>query len=211
MNLEDLRSLDFEDPGSWPLAAKALAAGLVACAVLIASYMLQIKDERAVLQSMEEQETRLFQEFRQKHQKSAKLEDYREQLEDMEEILRSLLRQLPSRTEMPNLLQDISQTAIATGIEIARFEPRAENQLDFYAEKPIAVRMEGTYHEFGEFVSGVASLARVVILTMHDINLRPVSEGSRELLLVGTVKTYRYLDEEEQMAAAAANFSGGQR
>lgn len=204
MNLEDLRSLDPEDPGSWPLPAKVAAAVFVTIAVLVVSYFLQVKDELATLDQKRQEEVRLFAEFRDKHQKSARLEEYRAQLEDMEDILRSLLRQLPSRTEMPNLLQDISQTAIATGIQISRFEPRPEINRDFYAEKPIAVRMQGEYHQFGEFVSAVASLARVVILTMHDISLQPVAPNSSQLELAGTVKTYRYLDEEEQMAAAAA-------
>ncbi|MEM9304780.1 MAG: type 4a pilus biogenesis protein PilO [Pseudomonadota bacterium] len=199
MNLEELQSLDFEDPGGWPIAAKAIAAGAVALAVLGVSYFLQIKDQLASLDQKRAQQVQLFQEFREKHQKSAKLEEYREQLEDMEEILRSLLRQLPSRTEMANLLQDISQTAIATGIDIRTFRPLAEIGKDFYAEQPITVQMRGGYHQFGGLVSQVASLSRVVILTMHDITLKPESVGSETLVLEGTLKTYRYVDEDEQI------------
>ena len=199
--IDDLKELDFEDPGGWPVAAKALAAGIVAVLILGAGYFMKTKDQLAALEEKRNKETVLFQEFEQKHQKSAKLEEYRAQLAEMEEILRSLLRQLPSKTEMPNLLQDISQTAIATGIQIDRFRPESEAVRDFYAEKPISIRMRGGYHQFGEFVSGVASLARVVILTMHDINLRPVNQGSTDLVLEGTVKTYRYLDEDEEAGA----------
>src|SRR5678815_399625 len=119
----------------------------------------------------------------------------------MKEILRQMLRQLPSKTEMPDLLVDVSQTALSTGIDNQKFTPGAETVKEFYAEKPIALRMVGTFHQFGSFVSGVASLPRVVILTMHDISLRPQASSDKNaaglLLLEGTVKTYRYVDEAE--------------
>ena len=122
-----------------------------------------------------------------------------------------MLRQLPSKTEMPDLIIDISQTALATGISNELFQPGPEAPKEFYAEKPISLRMVGTYHQFGAFVSGVASLPRVVIMTMHDISLTPrnTSPGGKIgpnsiLQLAGTVKTYRYLDDTETAAAAAA-------
>ena len=133
----------------------------------------------------------------------------------MEQQLQQMLRQLPSKNEMPDLIVDVSQTALASGINNELFQPGAETMLEFYAEKPIALRMVGTYHQFGAFVSGVASLPRVVILTMHDISLQPkagkggINRGALELS--GTVKTYRYLDEKEvadQEAAAAAAAAG---
>ena len=118
----------------------------------------------------------------------------------MQELLETMFRQLPSKTEMDKLLVDISQTALAAGIDVQLFEPLGEEFRDFYAERPISVRMMGNYHEFGEFVSGVASLPRVVILTMHNVSLRRAT-GSREaqgrLILEGQVKTYRYLDGNE--------------
>ena len=197
MNLDELKSLDFEDPGSWPVAAKAIAAGAVAVAILVVGYFLKTKDQLQQLDTLKKQEVTLFQEFQTKHQKAAKLEEYQAQLEEMKQILETLLRQLPSKTEMPDLLQDVSQTAIATGIDIGLFRPEAEIVRDFYAEKPIRLRMQGAYHQFGEFVSAVASLERVIILTMHDINLRPVGGRGNQLTLEGTVKTYRYLEADE--------------
>ena len=132
------------------------------------------------------------------------------QLEDMQELLQTMFRQLPNKTEMDKLLVDISQTALAAGIDVQLFEPMAESFQDFYAERPISVRMLGDYHEFGEFVSGVAALPRVVILTMHDISLkRAAANQSRfgdsegRLILEGTVKTYRYVDEQEVAQRAA--------
>ena len=122
----------------------------------------------------------------------------------MEQQLQQMLRQLPSKTEMPDLIVDISQTALATGIANELFQPGPETPKEFYAEKPIALRMVGTYHQFGAFVSGVASLPRVVIMTMHDISLTPRDGNEATLELEGTVKTYRYLDEEEIAVSTAA-------
>jgi type IV pilus assembly protein PilO len=98
---------------------------------------------------------------------------------------------------MDKLLVDISQTALAAGIDVQLFEPQVEMQQDFYAERPIAIRMMGNYHEFGDFVSGVASLPRVVILTMHNVSLRRAAADNNRLILEGQVKTYRYLDGTE--------------
>jgi type IV pilus assembly protein PilO len=135
----------------------------------------------------------------------------------MKEMLRTMLRQLPSKTEMPDLLVDISQTALAAGIVVDLFQPGGEIVKEFYAEKPIQLKMIGTYHQFGTFISGVASLPRVVILTMHDVSLKPAKAATGpgsasalalasggQLLLEGTVKTYRYVDDEEAAAAQAA-------
>jgi type IV pilus assembly protein PilO len=130
-------------------------------------------------------------------------------------MLRQLLRQLPSKTEMPELLVDISQTAQSAGLETDLFKPGPETAKDFYAEKPIELRFTGTYHQFGTFISGVASLPRVVILTLHDVSLtpkEPAKDGaasSEQLVLQGTVKTYRYLDDEESAAATEKSKKAG--
>ena len=200
MNLEEFRKLDFEDPGGWPPLAKGIAAAAVVIFILVIAYFLSFKDRWQVLDDKKRQEVTLKREFEEKQQKAVNLEAYEAQLAQMEEILRSLVRQLPSKTEMANLLQDVSQTAIATGIDVELFQPQPEVIKDFYAEQPISLRMVGGFHQFGEYVSAVASLARVVIMTMHDIELQPLEVGRNELVLEGTVKTYRYLDEDEQAA-----------
>ena len=143
----------------------------------------------------------------------------KQQLAQMEQVLQQMLRQLPSKTEMPDLIIDISQTALSSGLTSQLFEPEQEQVKEFYAEKPIQLRMVGNYHQFGAFVSGVASLPRVVILTMHDISLQPkegkggINRGALELS--GTVKTYRYLDEtevaEQEAAAAEAAKADGKK
>ncbi|MDT8409134.1 MAG: type 4a pilus biogenesis protein PilO [Wenzhouxiangellaceae bacterium] len=197
MNLQEIRDLDFNDLGSASPGAKAFLIIVVAALILGAGYWFLVKDQRQELGSRERQEIQLRADFETKQRKAASLEVYERQLDEMRDMLRTLLRQLPSKTEMPDLLVDISQTAQAAGIETELFEPRAERVQDFYAEQPIAIRMTGQYHQFGNFVSGVASLARVVILTMQDISLEPVEGRPGILRMEGTVTTYRYLDEGE--------------
>ncbi len=198
MNLQEIRDLDFNDLGNASSGAKAFLLIVIVAAILGAGYWFIVKDQRTQLESVERQETQLRADFEDKQRKAALLPVYEQQLEEMRVMLRSLLRQLPSKTEMPDLLVDISQTALASGIETELFEPRGEVLKDFYAELPIAIRMSGTYHQFGSFVSGVASLSRVVILTMRDIALEPVEGQPGVLRMEGTVTTYRYLDDSEE-------------
>ena len=165
-----------------------------------------LRAERAALRErVKQQEFALRSDFENKQQKAANLEAYEAQLEEMRELLKTMFRQLPGKTEMDKLLVDISQTALAAGIDVQLFQPLTEEPRDFYAERPIAIRMLGDYHQFGDFVSGVAALPRVVILTMHDISLRKATgQGAAgRLVLEGQVKTYRYIDEDESADLAA--------
>jgi type IV pilus assembly protein PilO len=142
-------------------------------------------------------------EFREKHAKAVNLEVYKQQLTDIERSFGALLRQLPGKTEVPNLLVDISQTGLASGLEEKLFQPGNEMKRDFYAELPIRIRLTGSYHEFGEFVSGIAALPRIV--TLHDIDIKPDTKDAYDSLTLDlTAKTYRYLDEEELASAEAA-------
>ena len=208
-----LSDLDFNNIGGWPQQAKVVFCVLLAAFILIMAYLLLIRGKVDELRGLESQESTLRKQFEDEQGKAANLEPLRQQLAQMEQVLQQMLRQLPSKTEMPDLIIDISQTALSSGLANELFQPGPESPKEFYAEKPIALRMLGNYHQFGAFVSGVASLPRVVILTMHDISLKPkegkggVNRGALELS--GTVKTYRYLDEKEvadqEAAAAAAN------
>ena len=216
-----LKELDFNNIGAWPQQARIGFCALLALLIVGLAWYLFVSDKRTELEGLERQESDLRGEFETKQGRAANLEPLKQQLAQMEQQLQQMLRQLPSKTEMPDLIVDISQTALATGISNELFQPGPEQPKEFYAEKPIALRMVGTYHQFGGFVSGVASLPRVVIMTMHDISLKPKAGGkdatitsNSALELVGTVKTYRYLDEEEmavQQAAtdAAAKQGGG--
>ncbi len=212
----NLRELDINNIGAWPQNAKIGLCVIIAALIIGLSWWLFVRDKRTELEVLERQETELRAEFETKQGRASNLEPLKQQLAQMEQQLQQMLRQLPSKTEMPDLIVDISQTALATGIQNELFQPGPETPKEFYAEKPIALRMVGTYHQFGAFVSGVASLPRVVIMTMHDIALQPKNAKSdpnakigpnSALELAGTVKTYRYLDEDEtaaQDAAAAA-------
>jgi type IV pilus assembly protein PilO len=213
--LADFRNLDVNRVGSWPNTVKFTFAGLLFVLTLFGVWYFKVSDQQDQLKAEERNEASLFTTFEQKQAKVSNLEALKAQLEEMKEILRQMLRQLPSKTEMPDLLVDVSQTALSTGIDNQKFTPGAETVKEFYAEKPIALRMVGTFHQFGSFVSGVASLPRVVILTMHDISLRPQAPVDKAkgavtglLLLEGTVKTYRYVDESEADAAAPAKKPG---
>lgn len=197
--IDELQNLDQSNPGGWPSWVKLSAVILLMVAIGGAGYWFQIKDQMVMLTSEKATEESKKIEYKVKQKKASQLPAYKAQLEEMEIILNSMLKQLPSKNQMSDLIVDISQTALASGIDNELFRPGAELIKEFYAEKPISLRMLGTYHDFGKFVSGVASLPRVVILTMHDISLKPVNNGKSGLLLLeGTAKTYRYLDDGEQ-------------
>lgn len=212
-----IKELDFNNMGAWPQNAKIGLCVIIALLIIGLSWWVLVRDKQATLESLERDEADLRQQFETKQGRAANLGPLTQQLAQMEQQLQQMLRQLPSKTEMPDLIVDISQTALATGISNELFQPGPEVIKEFYAEKPISLRMVGTYHQFGNFVSGVASLPRVVIMTMHDISLKPRAEGAvitanAPLELAGTVKTYRYLDEQEmadQATGADAAEQGG--
>ena len=207
-----LKELDINNIGGWPRQAQMGFCVIVAVIIILLGWWLFVRGKQTELEKLEGQETELRSEFEIKQGRASNLEPLKQQLAQMEQQLQQMLRQLPSKTEMPDLIVDISQTALATGIQNELFQPAGESKKEFYAEKPIALRMVGTYHQFGAFVSGVASLPRVVIMTMHDISLQPKDAKTNPnarigpnsaLELAGTVKTYRYLDEDETPAPDA--------
>jgi len=208
-----IRDLDFHNTGSWPREYKLGFCALLVVLIVGLAWWLFVRDKTEELEGLERQETELRAEFETKQGRASNLEPLKLQLAQMEQQLQQMLRQLPSKTEMPDLIIDISQTALATGLTTELFRPGPETPKEFYAEKPITLRMVGSYHQFGAFVSGVASLPRVVILTMHDISLKPRGNATgirrdAPLELSGTVKTYRYLDDEEASAQEAAAKGG---
>ncbi|HWG31441.1 MAG TPA: type 4a pilus biogenesis protein PilO [Steroidobacteraceae bacterium] len=201
--LEEIRDLDPRDPGRWPLAV--LAGAVAATFLLLALFLVWFfvwNDVRPELQQKEAQEQTLRQEFQQKHARAVNLAVYKQQLKDLQRSFGALLRQLPGRTEVPNLLVDISQTALGAGLQQKLFQPEGEQAQDFYAELPIKMVLTGSYHQFGEFVSGIAALPRIV--TLGDIDIKPTAAdkggGYDDLTLTLTAKTYRYLDADEMAA-----------
>ncbi len=203
MKLSDFRNLDFQNAGGWPQSVKWAFCILLFGLIMVAGWYFEISDQQEDLGRRVVQEDQLKKDFHDKQQRVANLAALKAQLDEMRDILRQLLRQLPSKTEMPSLLVDISQTALSAGLETQLFQPGAESVKEgFYAEKPISLRMLGTYHQFGTFISGVAALPRVVILTMHNVALTPVAGANGQLSLEGTVKTYRYVEDDETAADA---------
>ncbi|MAF83729.1 MAG: type 4a pilus biogenesis protein PilO [Gammaproteobacteria bacterium] len=203
--LEELQNLDFNDIGRWPLLFRALFVGLFF--VIAASggfYYFVFTAQMPRLERAEQEEQELRTSFEQKQKKAANFSAYREQLAEIERSFGTMLRQLPGKTEIPNLLVDISQTGLAAGLLEELFQPVAELQKDFYAEKPIKIRLKGTYHEFGQFVSDIAALPRIV--TLHDIAIKQAlsgaDSGNGKLILNVTAKTYRYLDEDADVENA---------
>jgi type IV pilus assembly protein PilO len=204
MNLmEELRTLNVREPGRWPFAIRALAVAI--CFVLVSGilfYVFVYEDRMPALQQSEDNEAKLRTEFKDKHSKATNLDLYKQQLTDIEKSFGAMLRQLPSKTEVPNLLVDISQTGLAAALEEKLFQPGQEVKKDFYAELPIHIQLTGNYHEFGTFVSGIAALPRIV--TLHDITITPLKAGSYDQLQLDlTAKTYRYLDDDEVAASEA--------
>jgi type IV pilus assembly protein PilO len=202
--LDDLRSLDPNDPGRWPLPVRAgavIASFVILSAVLF--YFLVWSDQKPVLDQVAAEELTLRETFRQKHSKAVNLEVYQQQLADIERSFGALLRQLPGRTEVPNLLVDISQVGVGAGLEEKLFQPSAEVKKDFYAELPIKIKLTGSYHQMGEFVSGIAALPRIV--TLHEITIKPENRDVYDNLSFElTAKTFRYLDDAEVAAAEKA-------
>lgn len=193
MNLSDLNELDINNIASWPLPARIFVVAVVFVGVLGLGYWLDIQDQRINLEKVEAKEIDLRQTFEVKARKAANLAAYEQQLEEMTESFGAMLRQLPNKTEVAELLVDISQTGLASGLEFELFKPQAETPREFYAELPISIRVKGGYHEFGNFISGVAALPRIV--TVHDVNIAPNKDG--ELTMDLLAKTYRYMDDEE--------------
>ena len=199
--LDDLKSLDPNDPGRWPLPVRVGSVAL--CFVVIAAflfYFLVWTDQKPILDRTVAEEQSLRNTFKTKHSKAVNLEVYQQQLADIERSFGALLRQLPGRTEVPSLLVDISQVGVGAGLEEKLFQPSPEVKKDFYAELPIKIKLTGSYHQMGEFVSGIAALPRIV--TLHDISIKPDTKDAYDQLSFElTAKTFRYLDDAEVAAA----------
>ncbi len=195
MDLSEINDLSFENIGEWPVLIKLLTVLVVIGAILGGGYYYLMKDEYATLKKAEKKEISLRKQFENKQAKAVNLEAYRQQLKDMKKSFGVMLRQLPNKTEVAALLVDVSQTGLAAGLEFQLFQPGGEKKKDFYAELPIKIRVVGTYHQFGEFVSGLAALPRIV--TVHNVSINR-AKGSNKLIMNATAKTYRYLREADK-------------
>ena len=204
-DINQLRSLDPKNMGSWPLPLRILVLIGIFAAVLLAGYYFVISDQINERSKLVDTENTLKSQFEAKALQAANLDTYKQQLEDMQKSFGTMLKQLPGKTELPSILQDISQAAQVDGLKQDLFRPGTEATKDFYAEKPIDLQLDGGYHDFGKFVSDVAALPRIV--TLHNIVIKPASgggtggNGTNALTMTLTAKTYRYLEDDEQQAA----------
>jgi type IV pilus assembly protein PilO len=199
MNLiEELKTLDVNDVGRWPLVFRGAVILIVFLVVVgVGVYFFIVQDKAPQLARAEAEELNLRSVFESKQKKAANYDAYKAQLAQIEQSFGTMLRQLPGETEIPSLIVDISQTGLASGLQERLFQPQPEIPKDFYAEKPIKIRLSGGFHEIANFVSGVAALPRIV--TLHNINITPEDKDSYDQLsLEVTAQTYRYLDEEAQ-------------
>lgn len=210
--VQDLQNIDMNDLkkiGSAPMPAKIAAIVIVCIVVAIAGFFTFTKPKLDVLNLAEMKEMELRDEFDKKSAKASNLEAYKQQLEDMRRSFGALLRQLPNKTEIETLLVDISQTAIASGLDIDYFKPEGLSPKEFYAEFPIKLRVTGRYHQFARFVSGVAALPRIV--TLQNITIgQPKDKKGVLLEMEMTAVTYQYMDENET-AATAQPVAGGKK
>ena len=195
MTFSDLNNVDFNNIGSAPLAVKVIVVAFTAALIIGLGFYIDTKDQLANFDTVKAKETELSNTFEIKVRKAANLEEHKSQLEEMRATFGTLLRQLPSKTEIPALIVDISQTALASGLEVKLFKPSGEVEKEFYAEKPIELVMHGDYRQFGLFASEVAALPRIV--TLHNIKLGP-GKDNEKMMMKASAKTYRYLDDSEE-------------
>ncbi|MBN7797896.1 type 4a pilus biogenesis protein PilO [Parahaliea mediterranea] len=188
----DINDLDFDNVGTWPGPIKVIVCLLLLVLVLVGGYYYHIKDLQAQLASEESKETKLKQEFEEKAFKAANLDAYRKQMVEMEESFGALVSQLPSDTEVPGLLEDITNKGLQNGLAINQIDLQNEVAREFYVELPISIVARGSYHDLGAFVSGMAGLPRIV--TLHDFTISAPSTNTNELSMSITAKTYRYKD-----------------
>lgn len=196
MNLSEI-DLDFNAAGAWPLPVKAAVATLICAMVMVGGVYFDTRDQLAALNSVKQKEQNLRLEFKAKQNKAVNFQDYQDQLTQIEASLDEMIKEMPTEEEVASLLVDISQTGLASGLEFKLFKPDAPIAKDFYSELPISIQVVGSYEELGLFVSGLASLPRIV--TLHDVNITPGKDGL--LLMNAVIKTY---NENKSFASSDA-------
>lgn len=206
---EQFTNLDPDNIGNWPVLVKSLIIIVICASVLGAGYYFDTQEQQAELNRVASEEGGLWSTLEKKQKKAANLDAYKAQMKEMEESFGTMLRQLPSKNEVADLLVDITQTGLASGLEFDLFKPSKENKKEFYAVLPIDINVTGSYNSIGEFISGIAALPRIV--TVHDIKLNLVGKASGQLKMKATAKTYRYLDDDEIAAAGAKKRKGRRR
>ena len=194
--IDDINSLDPSNPGVWPVGFKITVFVIVFAALVYAGWHFDITKQREELAGLKQKEVEQIQVLEARQRKVANLDALKEQMQEMEQSFVDMLRQLPNKTEVADLLIDISQTGLSAGLEFNLFQPGGETPREFYAELPINISVVGDYHKFGRFISGIAALPRIV--TTHDIQIQAMGSdpAERPLAMTAVAKTYRALEEE---------------
>src|SRR5207302_1944344 len=198
--LEQFKNLNTRDPGAWPPVPKAMLLLGVLIGIIAIGYFVDWQDEMDSLDAGRAQEAKLKDEYVAKQQQAINLDLYRQQLREIDSSFGALLRQLPNRSQMDALLVDINQAGLGRGLQFELFRPSpGEITREFYAERPITVKVTGSYHDMGAFASDVGQLPRIV--TLNDVTITAESgKGASVLTMDATARTFRYLDDDELAA-----------
>lgn len=207
MNWSDLNNLDMKDLASAPLAVKGVIAGVIVIAIMAIGYYVDWSSALDSLNSARQEEQSLRDTYTNKKRQAVNFTAYKQRLADTQKALAALLRQLPNKSEMDNLLADINQAGIGRGLEFDLFRPGTETLSEFYATLPVSIKVSGGYHDLGNFVSDIAKLPRIV--TIENIELEPGKNG--KLTMNATINTYRYLDESEMQKQETGKGKGGHK
>jgi len=195
IDLSQFQNLDTSNIGGWPPLVKGVVIALICVVVIAGGYWFDTQDQLSDLHTAQQKEQKLKKEFETKQAKAANLNAYKRQMKEMKDTFGTLLRQLPNRNEVADLLVDITQAGLSNGLEFNLFKPQKEQRKEFYAELPISLQVVGGYHQFGAFVSAVAALPRIV--TMANVHIHEQGKAGGPLTMDATATTYRYLEASE--------------
>jgi type IV pilus assembly protein PilO len=212
MNLNDLNNLDLKDLANASMSIKAVVLAVTLVLIVFAGYWFVWSGQLDSVNTAQQEEMSLRDSFMAKKRQAVNLDIYKQQLNDIDHSFGALLKQLPNKSQMDALLSDINQAGLGRGLQFELFKPGTETPKDFYAELPISIRVTGAYHDFGAFASDISQLSRIV--TLHDLDIGPGKvdkDGNGDLYMNATIKTYRYLDEDELAAQNKNNKKGGNK
>jgi type IV pilus assembly protein PilO len=198
--VEDLKSTNWNDPGTWHAAPKALVLAAILVVIPVAGYFFDTASQIEMLELGQQEESRLKQQYLDKKRQAINLDLHRQQLREINVQFGALLRQLPDKSQMDALLVDINQAGLGRGLQFELFRPGSDAVREFYAELPIAVKVVGTYHDMGAFASDIGQLSRIV--TLNDVTISTAKDGN--LVMDATARTFRYLSDDEANAQRKA-------
>jgi type IV pilus assembly protein PilO len=194
IRIDDIKGADIQDPATWPVSLKMLIILIVAIGIMFAGYWYIIKDQIVVLEGHERKEKQLKITYLEKKKLAVNLPAYRAQMKEIEERFGLLLQQLPNKSEVPELLIDITQAGLGQGLKFSLFDPGNKRVKDFYAVLPIKVSANGSYHQYGEFISDLSSLSRIV--TVGNVSIKGGKKAGSGLKMSAVLNTYHYLDDD---------------